>query len=403
MPTPWTGSTSRQTGGAPFTFWCARTRPGLINDQPANASGVTQLVNTLNAAQAVDFVADSAAPGDLAKYGLDKPVLAGPVRRVRFREQAPTPTAGEKPVATVDFGKEEGANVYARLEEEPFIVSVPKAVLTSVWADPLQWQPLDIFHVDPEKVSSVEAAVKGAPALALTRGDKGEWKAVQGGTAVEATKVQSVLNALIKLRAVRWVGGPSQPTYALDNPQATLSFAGGPDDKANSGKIFFGARTSELMTYARVDGKPGIFLLSRPDAETLLQFAPTPPEPTPAPTPTATPMPASTPEPVPPVAPMPTATPESTAPPLPSPTPTPMSTPEPIPPVAPMPIGTPTPALTPTPAPEPSATPTPEPTATPMPAATPTASVEPTPAPVPTVTPPPAQTPSDIPVPTATP
>ncbi len=387
--------------GVPFVL-VRKDQAWTVNDQPANGAGVTQLVNALNAAQAVDFVADSAAPGDLAKYGLDKPALQ--VRFAAFAsENRPDSDAGEKPVATVDFGKEEGANVYARLEEEPFIVSVPKAALTSVWADPLQWQPLDIFHVDPEKVSSVEVAVKGAPALALTRGDKGEWKAAQGGAAVEATKVQSVLNALIKLRAVRWVGGPSQPTYALDNPQATLSFAGGPDDKANSGKISFGARTSELMSYARVEGKPGIFLLSRPDTETLLQLAPTPPEPTPTPSlaVTPTPTPVSTSEPVPPVVPMPAATPESTVPSLPTPTPT--STVEPLPPVAPLPMGTPTPALTPTatvtPTPEPSATPTPAPS----PAATPAASAEPTPVPEPTVTPPPVPTPSDIPAPSATP
>ena len=113
-------------------------------------------------AQVVDFVADSAAPGDLAKYGLDKPAVQ--VRFAAFAsENTAESNAGEKPVATVDFGKEEGANVYARLEEEPFIVSVPKTVLTSVWTDPLQWQPLEIFHVEPEKITSLEVGLKGAP------------------------------------------------------------------------------------------------------------------------------------------------------------------------------------------------------------------------------------------------
>ncbi len=408
-------------GAGEATTLVRKDQNWTFNGQPANAAGVSQLVSALNGAQAVDFVADSAAPADLAKYGLDKPVA-----QVRFAAVASENTAesnaGEKPVATVDFGKEEGGNVYARLEEEPFIVSVPKTVLAGVWTDPSQWQPLDILHADPEKISSLEFAVRGAPVLALTHGDKDEWKAAQGGAAVETAKVRSVLNTLSKLRAVRWVGGPSQPTYALDNPQATVSFAAGPDDKANSGKIYLGARSSELMTYARMEGKAGVFLISRPDAETILQVAPTPPEPTPALTPVATPVPAVAPEPMPPVAPMPTATPEPAA----TPVPTPVSTPEPLPPVAPMPAAMPTPTLTPipeptalpattptltqTPTPEPSPTPTPVPTPAstpvetpvPMPTATPVQSAESSPVPVPTATPTPAVTPSDIPVPTAT-
>ena len=217
------------------------------DDQPVNAAGVTTLVNALNGAQVINFVADSAAPADLAKYGLDKP--AAQVKFSAFAsENTAESTAGEKPVATVDFGKEENGTVYARVEEEPFIVSVPKTVLDSVWTDPLQWQPLEIFHADPEKITSLEVGVKGAPSLALTRGDKGEWKAAAGGTPVEATRVQTVLNIVSTLRAARWVGGPAQPTYALDTPQGTLSFAGAADDKANAGKIYFGGRNTDFMT-----------------------------------------------------------------------------------------------------------------------------------------------------------
>ncbi len=346
--------------GAAFTL-VRKDKDWTLDDQPANAAGVTGLINALNSARAVDFVSDSAAPGDLAKYGLDKP--AAQVRFAAFAsENTAESSAGEKPVATVDFGKEDGMNVYARLEEEPFIVALPKTVLGSVWTDPVQWQPLEIFHVDPEKIISLEVAAKGSPVLALTRGEKGEWKAAQGGAAIEALKVQSVLNTLSRLRAARWVAGPAQPTYALDNPQATLTFAAGPDDKANSGKLSFGARNSDLMTYARADGKNGVFLLNRPDTEVLLQLAPAPVEPAPTP---AVPVSAPTPpEAVPSAIPMP-ATPPTTTPEA---TPIPASTPEPIPPASTVPLVTLTPAP---PAPTTEATPVPVPTITPTPATTP--------------------------------
>ena len=118
----------------------------------------------------MDFVADSAS--DLAKYGLDKPVT-----QVKFTSFATNNTAeskaGEQTLATVDFGKDDGNNVYARLEEEPFVVSVPKTVLEAVPTDPLEWQPADIFKADPEKVSSLEVVVSGYPNLALTASRQG--------------------------------------------------------------------------------------------------------------------------------------------------------------------------------------------------------------------------------------
>ncbi len=161
--------------------------------------------------------------------------------------------------------------------------------------------------------------MSGYPNLALTRADKGEWKVTSKDTpgVLDATKTQSTVNTLARLHAVRWVGA-EKPTYGLIKPAETLTFAVASDAKAG-GKLEIGATSPDQMTYARVEGKPGVFLISRPDRDTLTQplvptLAPLPtPTPTatpvPTPEPTATPMPATpppTPTPAPTVAPTPT-------------------------------------------------------------------------------------------------
>ena len=378
---------------------------------PANSAEADRLIGAITNAQVSSFVADSAA--DLAKYGLDKPAL-----QVKFLSVASENTAesnaGEKPIATVDFGRTEGNEVYARVEEEPFVVSVPATVLSSIPADPLQWQDVNIFQADPEKVSSLEISSPGRPELALTRADKGGWTLSKGTGPLDETKTQSIVNTLARLHAVRWVGA-RKPTYNLDTPVMTLTFATGGDPKGG-GKLMLGGLSPEQMGYGRVEGRDGAFLISRPDYETLTaSLVPTPapaatpipaatpvptPEPTPAPMPSATPevppmpatvpVPAATPVPTPSATPMPTTTPEATPTPSPTPTPVPSMTPEATP------TPTPTPTATSTPVPVP-ATPAPTPEAIPAATATPMPEATPAPTSTPPPTPTPVPTPADVP------
>ena len=94
---------------------------------------------------------------------------------------------------------------------------------------------------------------------------------------------------------MRWVGA-EKPTYGLIKPAETLTFAVASDAKAG-GKLEIGATSPDQMTYARVEGKPGVFLISRPDRDTLTQPLIPTLAPLPTPTPTATPVPTATPTP----------------------------------------------------------------------------------------------------------
>ena len=124
------------------------------NNQPANGDEVRRLITTLNDQQVTKFVTDTAS--DLPKYGLDKPQLQLTFSSFASENTAET-AAGEHPFLTLAFGKVEGADVYARIGEEPFIVAVNRELLGKIWVDPLQWQELAIFKFKPNDIHRFRA------------------------------------------------------------------------------------------------------------------------------------------------------------------------------------------------------------------------------------------------------
>jgi uncharacterized protein DUF4340 len=241
------------------------------NNQPANTAEVTRLLDGLRDEQVTRFVEDVAS--DLPKYGLDQPQL-----QLTFSsfasENTAEGTAGEHPFATIAFGKVDGDNVYARVGEEPFIVAVRRAFVENIPSYPAQWQELAIFKFQPEQVHRLTVATDHD--TTLTRGPNKEWTRAEPGEPINQVNVQSLLNTLTKLRAVRWVGG-AVPPQAFEKPQITITFTS-PDEKSVH-KLIVGGPAGEGMWYARVEGREGVFVLSNPDFNALrlpLSAAPAP-------------------------------------------------------------------------------------------------------------------------------
>jgi Domain of unknown function (DUF4340) len=258
------------------------------NNQPANSSEVNRLLDLLKVEQVTKFVEDVAS--DLPKYGLDKPQL-----QVTFSsfasENTPESTAGEHPFATIAFGKIEGENVYARLGDEPFVVAVRRSLLDNIFVDPLQWQELAIFRFKPDEVHKLTVATDREHVF--TRNDKNEW---QGNEPANTVNIQSLLNTLTMLRAVRWTGATT-PAHGLDKPQVTISFTTSPDDKSVH-KLTVGAPAGEGMWFARTEEKEGTFVLSNPDLNAFKLPLVAMPSPSPVASPFGTPsVPPSSPDP----------------------------------------------------------------------------------------------------------
>jgi hypothetical protein len=256
------------------------------NNQPANGGEVTRMLDLVRSEQVTKFVEDVAS--DLPKYGLDKPQLQLTFSSFASENTAET-TAGEHPFATIAFGKIDGDNVFARLGDEPFIVAVRKSLLDNIFADPLQWQELGIFRFKPDEVHKLTVTTDRESAL--VRNEKKEWTWVKGSDPINTVNVQSLLNTLTVLRAVRWVGATT-PAHGFDKPQITITFTTSPDDKA-AHKLVVGNSAGEGMWFARTDEREGTFMMSNPDLNAFKLPLVAMPSPSPAASPSAASSPAA--------------------------------------------------------------------------------------------------------------
>ena len=251
------------------------------NNAPANSTEARRLIETMQNEQVTKFVEDVAS--SLPKYGLDKPQLTVTFSSFASENTAET-KAGEEPFASVAFGKVDGDNVYARVGDEPFVVTVRRAAFDQIWADPVQWQDLAIFNFKPEQIHRL--MFKTDKEFELIRGTNNQWNWAKGNGPVNQTNVKSILTTLSTLHAVRWVGG-TLPGHGLDKPQVVVTFTTSPDDKAIH-KLTVGGTAPNGNWFAKVDEREGTFTMSSADLNTLKLPLAAQESPTPAASATAT-------------------------------------------------------------------------------------------------------------------
>src|SRR6184192_3514583 len=249
---------------------------------PADSGAVRRLIDSLQNERVTKFVEDVAS--NLPKYGLDKPRLQLTFSSFASENTAET-KAGEQPFATIAFGKEEGDHVYARLTDEPFVVAVRRGLEDQISTDPSQWQELSIFKFKPNQIHRL--TITTDKELSLERGENGQWHWLKGAGPIDETNVQSLLNTLSSLHAVRWLGA-TRPQDGLEKPQLSLAFTTSPDNKA-SHKLIIGAPASDGTWCAHVDGREGTFVISNSDLNNLRVPLVAQPLPMPSPTPSVTP------------------------------------------------------------------------------------------------------------------
>lgn len=256
-------------------------------DVAINAVAATRLLTELQNMQVNKFVADVAT--DLPKYGLDQPQVTITLSSYSSENTAET-KAGEKPIVSILLGKVEGDDLYAKLDDEVFVVGIPPVLLSFAMTDALQWQNLTIFKNKPEDITNLEIVREGQPTLTLERDKDKKWVLAKGDGKVNETNVESLVNTLANLRAVRWIGATT-PDHGLAQPKETVSFK----TTSGSGKLVFGAQSQDMLTYASAEGLTGTFAISQPDVTAfqlpLLQGAPA--TPAPAAAPAAAPAPAA--------------------------------------------------------------------------------------------------------------
>jgi hypothetical protein len=242
----------------------------------ANSDEARRLIDTLAAEHVSKFVENVAS--NLAKYGLDKPSLQLTFSAFASENTAET-KAGDHPFLTIAFGKTEDENVYARVGDEPFVLAVRRSLLDDIYTDASQWQSLVIYDFKPEQIHRL--TIKTDREQSLMRGPNNTWRFADGNGQVGQTNLQSLLNAVAKLRAVRWAGA-NIPQPGFDKPALSVTFTTTPDDKVVQ-KLTVGSAAGNGLWFARVDGRDGTFVMNTPDLNALKMSLTQAPVPSPPP------------------------------------------------------------------------------------------------------------------------
>ena len=240
------------------------------------------MLDDLTTAKSVRFVEDVGS--DLKKCGLDQPTATVTLSSYST-EGTPETTPGDKPIARLLIGNPDGNTdtVFAKLDDEPYIVAVSKLLTENIWTDPLQWQELRLYDNLPADIVHLEVTKTEQPAITLDLGQDKLWKLAKGDGTVNQIAVQSLINTLATLRAVRWAGATKAAEQGLEKPAITVTFTLA--DK-KTGKLRIGSMNSDRLRHALIEGKTGTALLNRPDVsafEAPLKEGQKPPTDTPAP------------------------------------------------------------------------------------------------------------------------
>jgi len=243
--------------------WILRDSEDSKKTFPANKTEILQFVKELQKAKIAAFVTDVAS--DLAKYGFDQPEL-----RITFSAYASENTsesnAGEMPILTLAFGKTEGDNVYARVEEEPFIVSVNRSLLDAIRVESVQWRSRALLRCNPSAIVGliVTTYLEGNPEQPVSVVLKeGHWEVGEGSTpgTINSGNIQSLINTLASLNAMQWTNETD-----LAAPTQTVEFTMADGKKR---QLILGVPAPDGTYLGRFQDESGVFRLAAPDVSAL--------------------------------------------------------------------------------------------------------------------------------------
>jgi hypothetical protein len=221
---------------------------------------VNSLLNTLNSNDVSRFVSDSAS--DLTSYGLDTPGLVLAFSSFSSENTAEA-NAGETRLATLDIGRQEDANYYARLEEEPYIVALPKGIVDRLPTSDFAFRSHEILNIPRIDLASVDVTKNGST-VTLARNPNGQW-IVQGQNGSQNDlAIQSFLNTLSGLRTSAWV---SEKSLAAEPPVETIVIHRKSDEKEIA--LHIGEKAAQGDEYATISTLPGTFLIRSLDFQSL--------------------------------------------------------------------------------------------------------------------------------------
>ncbi len=201
------------------------------------------------------------APKDL---GLDPPVAT-----VRATSAAPGtgPDGGLLDrVETVEIGKVQGDIVHVRRLEDGAILVVPADKVPVLTPSEVVLRDADVLEIAREQIRALTvqaASAQGTRTQRLARTASG-WSLVEPkieGLDADAGLVEDVADALVGLRAVRWVAAKDDGTFGLEKPRFVLEVKVAETDAApvKTVRVEIGAEASDGV-FARTSNDPAVFV-----------------------------------------------------------------------------------------------------------------------------------------------
>jgi hypothetical protein len=243
---------AQEAAGKPWKL----TQPSASD---ADAEKANKITGDLSRLEAVEYVADSPKPEDLAKFGLGKPKLTV---GLHF-----TSTSGAK-----DHKLELGASpdmkpeAYARLDGGS-VFTVSKTLVDSLQNGALSLLPLQVLNVPPEKFTRLE--VKTAKEDYTLTPDGTNWKLTGPFDApVSHLTVQPIFTALGSLKAERYesLAATDAAAFGFDKPDVKVTMAYDPKP-ATTRTLVIGKPTPDgVGRFARLEGGPNAAVFVIPAA-----------------------------------------------------------------------------------------------------------------------------------------
>jgi hypothetical protein len=174
-------------------------------EAPGDGPTITDLLSAVERLRATRFVVEKGTPADEKQYGLDPPAA-----RMTLAQD------GKEGTQTLLFGRQDGAERYARVVGHDPIVAIPGDIFSKVASGLPELRRREALGVSQFRVQSLSVARQGGEALVLNRQKDGSWLAT--GLAkgpVKGETVDGLLHAL----------GELKPTAFDDHPAAAATAA----------------------------------------------------------------------------------------------------------------------------------------------------------------------------------
>lgn len=195
--------------------------------------------------------------------------LEPPAARLRVTSAAPTLAGDAAPtnrVESIEIGKPQGDVVHVKRLEDGAILELPAAKVSALTPSEVVLRDADVLQIAREQIRALTvqaASGQGTRTQRLTRAGA-VWSFVEpkiAGLDADSGLVEDVADALVGLKAVRWVAPKDDGSFGLETPRFVIEVKVAESETApvKTVRVEIGAEASDGV-FARTSDDPAVFV-----------------------------------------------------------------------------------------------------------------------------------------------